>query len=269
MNSANPVSPSTPSTSTEAAIFTDTGPARPSLRISWWGDSLIAAQEAHDPALIDPYELPPVGSTVTVTQWRHRGYAHRVAIAVQARLPWIDVRTANFAAGGATSTDVRNRIDVAAPGHTGDLAVVGCGTNDVWHRLRTGDDEVATRTRYEENLYASVQTLRARTERVLVVAPPPVGWLTGTDTAEVNSELRRYGDAARAVADAADAAFVSAWEQFTTTGAYLDWSPGRQPRPGVMSLWRDDGVHLTDLGEHLLAEEALRRLLPQLPELGR
>ncbi|WP_348536683.1 SGNH/GDSL hydrolase family protein [Nocardia carnea] len=204
-----------------------------------------------------------------MTQWRHRGYAHRVAIALQARMPWIDIRSANFAAGGATSTDVRNRIDNAALGQAGDLAVIGCGTNDVWRRLRTGDDEVETRLCYEENLHASVQTLRARTERVLVVAPPPVGRLAGADTAAVNSELHRYGDAARAVAAAADAAFASVWEQFRTTGAHLGWSPGRPPRPGVMSLWRADGVHLTDLGEHLLAEETLRRLPIPLPEPGR
>ncbi|MGW0183571.1 SGNH/GDSL hydrolase family protein [Nocardia sp. NPDC003345] len=264
-----PTSPAPPSTSTGAAISTDIGPARPSIRISWWGDSLIAAQEAHDPALIDPYNLPPVGSTVTVTQWRHRGYAHRVAVALQARLPWIDIRTTNFAAAGATSTDVRNHIEATAPAHTGDFAVIGCGTNDVWQRLRTGDDEVATRARYEENLHASIQVLYARADRVLIVAPPPVGWLPGADTAEVNNELRRYGDAASAVADTADAAFVSAWERFTTTSAHLDRPAGKRPRPDRMSLWREDGVHLTDLGEHLLAEEVLRRLPTQLPERGR
>jgi lysophospholipase L1-like esterase len=90
--------------SSEVSDFTDR--PRRSVRIAWWGDSLIEAYEAHNPRLADPTDLPQVGSMVEITQWRHRGFAYAVTVALQARHPSVDIESANYALGGATSADV-------------------------------------------------------------------------------------------------------------------------------------------------------------------
>ncbi|WP_157170812.1 hypothetical protein [Nocardia araoensis] len=101
------------------------------MRIAWWGDSLIEAYEAHNPRLVDPADLPQVGSMVEITQWRHRGFSHATTVALQAQYPSVDIESANYAHGGATSADVLTDVRAGDTGQAWHVAVVGCGTNDV------------------------------------------------------------------------------------------------------------------------------------------
>ncbi|MEV0354714.1 GDSL-type esterase/lipase family protein [Nocardia sp. NPDC050697] len=217
------------------------------LRISWWGDSLVAAGEAYAPALDDPYGLPPVGTAITVTEWRYRGFAHLVEVALRARRPGTDVSGVNLAAGGATSGDVRARIE-AGPVPAAEVAVLGCGTNDAWGWLTSGAEGAAVRAEYEQNLHRAVRALRKRSGTVVLLAPPPVGRLPGA--AAMNDELTRYAAICATVARTNNTESVDARPRFLTVA-------GGQGSPSA-SPWRPDGVHLTDLGNHLVAEELLR-----------
>lgn len=230
------------------------------MRIAWWGDSLIEAYEAHSPRLADPADLPQVGSMVEITQWRHRGFAHAVTIALQARNPSVDVESVNFAVGGATSADVLTEVRAADTGQTWDLAVIGCGTNDVWRRFQQRPEGVPVDA-YEANIRAAVCALETRARTLAVLAAPPIGWLPGIDTAAVNAELARYNERARRAALDADVCFIDVWDRFISAGSALGWAPGVPAAAGASAtLWRADGVHLSDLGDHLVAEEILRCL---------
>ncbi|MFC8045371.1 SGNH/GDSL hydrolase family protein [Nocardia sp. NPDC057353] len=246
----------------EAAISTD---PRPVLRISWWGDSLVAAGEAYAPALDDPYGLPPVGTAVTVTRWRYRGFAHLVEVALQARLPGTDIRGVNHGAGGATSADVRARIE-AGPVPDAEFAVLGCGTNDAWGLPSSGAAAAEVRADYERNLRRAVRALRERAAAVVLLAPPPVGWLPGADTAALNDELVRYGTVCAAVARECGARFVDVRPRFTAVARELGMAPGVPPGAEVAAPWQGDGVHLSDLGNHLVAAAILRELPGAQPD---
>jgi lysophospholipase L1-like esterase len=197
---------------------------------------------------------------VAVTQWRHRGFAHAVTIALQARHPSLDIESANFALGGATSADVLTEIRATGPRQRWHVAVVGCGTNDVWRRFQQRPEGVPINA-YEANMRAALQALEPHAQTLAVIAAPPIGWLPGIDTDTVNGELARYNERARQVALDADACFIDVWDLFMTTGTALGWVAGvAATAAGSTSLWRADGVHLSDLGDHLVAEEILRCL---------
>ncbi|MFR9773797.1 SGNH/GDSL hydrolase family protein [Nocardia sp. SC052] len=233
---------------------------RRSVRIAWWGDSLIEAYEAHSPRLVDPADLPPVGSTVEITQWRHRGFAYATTIALQARYPSVEVESVNFAIGGATSADVLAEVRAGDTGQAWHVAVVGCGTNDVWRRFQQRPEGVPIDA-YEANMRAALRALEPRARRLAVIAAPPIGWLPGIDTAAVNAELARYNERARRAALGAGACFIDVRDRFLATATALGWVPGVYAAAEASTvLWRADGVHLSDLGDHLLAERIVRCL---------
>ncbi|MEU1545839.1 SGNH/GDSL hydrolase family protein [Nocardia sp. NPDC005745] len=197
---------------------------------------------------------------VAVTQWRHRGFAHAVTITLQTRHPSLDIESVNFAVGGATSSDVLAEVRATDPGQGWQVAVVGCGTNDVWLRFQQRPEGVPIDA-YEANLRAALQALEPHAQTRAVIAAPPIGWLPGIDTDRVNGELARYNERARQVAFDADACFIDVWDRFMTTGSALGWVAGVAAAAATpASLWRADGVHLSDLGDHLVAEEIVRCL---------
>lgn len=235
------------------------GGHRRTVRISWWGDSLVACREAHNPRLIDQLHLPPVGTLIEVTGYRHRGFAAAVTTALQARFCTADVQSTNFAAGGATSADTLAAIAAADPAHSWHLAVLGCGTNDVWEMKHR--PEAADIAAYRANIAAALDVLTHCAKTVLVLGPPPMGWLPEADTAAANRALAGHNAAARAAAAGAGARFIDVWEQFTDTAAALGCVPGTPAVSRIgATLWNEDGVHLSDLGNHLVSEAILADL---------
>lgn len=232
---------------------------RRAVRISWWGDSLVACREAHNPRLIDQLHLPPVGTLIEVTGYRHRGFAAAVATGLQARFCTADVQSTNFAAGGATSADTLAAIESADPAHSWHLAVLGCGTNDVWGMKQR--PEAADTAAYQANITAALDILTHCARTVLMLGLPPMGALLDADTAAANRALAGHNAAARAAAAGAGARFIDVWERFTATAAALGWAPSTPAgsRCGA-TLWQEDGVHLSDLGNHLVSEAILAEL---------
>lgn len=105
---------------------------RTALRIAWFGTSLVEHFEAFSARLVDQADLPLVGSTVTVDQWRRRGYVHAVTVWASTRFPDIEFTVGNYGQGGATSSDVLAAVHATINDQPrADLAVLGCGINDV------------------------------------------------------------------------------------------------------------------------------------------
>ncbi len=195
---------------------------------------------------------------VEITQWRHRGFAYAATIALRARHPSVEVESDNFAVGGATSADVLAEIRAGTTGQAWHVAVVGCGTNNVWRRFQQRPEGVPIDA-YEANMRAALRALEPRARTLAVIAAPPIGWLPGIDTAAVNAELARYNERARHAALDVGACFIDVWDRFMATATALGWAPGVPAAAGASAtLWRSDGVHLSDLGDHLLAEEIVR-----------
>ncbi|MCX4094562.1 GDSL-type esterase/lipase family protein [Nocardia sp. alder85J] len=228
---------------------------RPGLRFGWWGTSLMEHLEAHNQQMTTQANLPAIGSTVTVEQWRGRGYVQRLHVALTARHPHVDFVFDNYGEGGATSRDVLGHVTAAtstSPRY--DVAVLGCGINDVWRGFQGRASEAVDHDEYTRNYQDMLDLLTGHSRRVICIGEPPFGWEPGIDTAAANTVLTRYNTTAAELAARAGAEFIDVWSAFTRTAQLLStWSPTAPAEPAGASPW-SDGVHLSDIGDELMRE---------------
>ncbi|WP_406230562.1 SGNH/GDSL hydrolase family protein [Nocardia sp. NBC_01009] len=211
--------------------------------------------EAHNPQLVNQADLPAVGSMIEVLSWRNRGYVHAMMTSLRARFPWVEFDSSNYGEGGANSTQVLDNINAVEVAQTWDLAMFGCGINDVWREFQGRLTEAVDFESYDKNIRAALDILRAF-PAVVVIGEPPIGWDPQIDAAAANRELARYNQRAQRAATDADVPFISLWERFIYAGACMGWSVANPAAPalGKDTLW-SDGVHLSELGDQLVRDE--------------
>ena len=243
-----------------AAVRTFDGPLVPgvdrhTVRVGWFGTSIMEHLEGHNTRLVTQADLPPVGTSVTVEAWRNRGYVQRLHLALQAAWPHLDIVFANHGEGGATSRDILRTAHTHTEPDTDplDLAVFGCGINDVWRGFQSRTTEAVDAAEYAANYRTILDRLTGTARRVLCIGETPFGWDGDRDVTPMNAELARYNSIAATAAAAAGVPFLDVWPTFTTTARHL--AAGSE-----LSLW-SDGVHLSELGDTLmlrLVEDRLR-----------
>ena len=232
---------------------------RPELRIGWFGTSLMEHYEAHNPRLSTQADLPAVGETIEVTQWRNRGYVHALLTTWRARYPWITLTSDNHGEGGATSRDILATIRTATSDteKRWDLTVYGAGINDVWRGYQQRLTEAVGIDEFDTNLRAALEILTSRSRQVVVVGEPPIGWEPGITVPPANDDIAAYNQRARRAAHDHGARYIDVYDEVVFGATCLGWSPDAptQPPAGTPSMW-SDGVHLS---EH--ADEVLRALI--------
>ncbi|MFF1714404.1 SGNH/GDSL hydrolase family protein [Streptomyces sp. NPDC058268] len=222
------------------------------FRIGWFGTSIMEHREAYSSRMADPAALPAIGDTVVVDEHCSRGYVYRVHLALQLAHPHLAFDCDNRGEGGATSRDIAATVRALPADTAYELAVFGCGINDVWRAFQVGRrGEAVSVEEYAEHYTAALVTLATRARRVMCVSETPFGPVAAPETVTaMNTALTRYNEAATRCAAAAGASFIDAWTPFTATARAL-----ARHRPGaVPALW-SDGVHLSDLGVALLAQQ--------------
>ncbi|MFD3695008.1 GDSL-type esterase/lipase family protein [Streptomyces sp. NPDC058646] len=228
------------------------------VRVGWFGTSIMEHLQAHVAAMSDQTRLPLVGATVTVEGWQRRGYPYLVALALQADHPGTLFEHDNRAQGGATIRDVHRIVydTVKASGAPYDMAVIGCGINDVWRAHQAGREAEGVGPEEFADLYArTLDVLVSASKKVLCIGETAVGaGAVDLDAVtEMNNTLAAYNTIAAAAAATAGARYVDVQQAFQNAAENL---------PPGLSLWTD-GVHLTELGATLLA----RHVHPQLASL--
>ncbi|MEU6351605.1 SGNH/GDSL hydrolase family protein [Streptomyces sp. NPDC047072] len=228
-----------------------TSPSIPqSLRILWLGTSIMEHRQAHSPRLTEPATLAQVGETVRITEHRSTGYVHRVHLVLQLAHPRVSFICDNRGQGGATSRDLATAAHALSPHLRYDLAVYGCGINDVWRTHQGRTAEAVSIQEYAENYAATLALLTGQARRTLCVSETPFGPVCSPESVDsMNRDLDRYNQAAARTAAAAGVPYIDVWTPFTRTAREFAHQSGRE-QP---TLW-SDGVHLTDLGVTLLAQ---------------
>ncbi|ETA00768.1 hypothetical protein CcI156_18190 [Frankia sp. CcI156] len=225
---------------------------RQTLRIGWFGTSIMEHLEGYNAQMATQANLPAVGSSVTVEAWRNRGYVQRLHLALQVAWPHLGFAFDNHGEGGATSRDILGIVRGTLPpeGRVFDLAFLGCGINDVWRGFQGRAHEAVDADEFDANYREMLRLLTAGARRVICISETPFGWDdTGLDIDAMNNELARYNTLAARAATDAGAQFLDVWPAFTTTAhALAGWSPATRPD---QTLW-SDGVHLSELGDALL-----------------
>ncbi|WP_329155875.1 SGNH/GDSL hydrolase family protein (plasmid) [Streptomyces sp. NBC_01456] len=225
------------------------GERPPGLTVCWLGTSIMEHRQAHSPRLTDPANLPEVGERVVVEEHLSRGYVHRVHLALQLAHPHTAIACDNHGQGGATSRDLAAAARALPAAY--DLAVFGCGINDVWRSHQGRTTEAVPIEEYARNYTTTLTALTDRARHVVCVSETPFGPVAGPEAvAAMNHDLHHYNQAAAHRAADAGVSFIDVWTPFTETArAFSHHTGGQAP-----TLWRD-GVHLSDLGATLLAQQ--------------
>jgi len=227
------------------------------LTVGFFGTSIMEHLEAFNAQMANQSALPAVGSTITVEGWRRRGWVHRLALSLRATWPHVGFDIRNHGQGGATSRDVAGIVERdRATGADYDLVFLGVGINDVWRRFQGRLPEAVDLDEYTQHLEAMLDGLGGFARTTIVMSETPFGPLENPGTvAAMNAELTRYNEAARAAAVTSGALFLDIWSPFTAAARHLQPAYGDDPT----GLW-SDGVHLTELGDTLLLQQAERLL---------
>jgi lysophospholipase L1-like esterase len=224
--------------------------------VACFGTSIMEHLEAYAPPMVDQAGLPAVGTPVVVERWHKRGYLHRLVVALRAGWPHVRFDLDNHGQGGATSRDVL-AIARRAATRTVDLALLGCGINDVWREFEGRAAEAVGLDEFDRNYREVLEVLSAGSRIVVCLAETPFGWAETLDVGAMNAELTRYNAVAARAAGEAGALFLDVWPAFVVAADALGaWSAGAAPDA---ALW-SDGVHLSELGDALMARLVERYL---------
>ncbi|MFI5857382.1 SGNH/GDSL hydrolase family protein [Streptomyces parvulus] len=225
------------------------GETRRVLTVGFFGTSIMEHLEAVNTQMTAQANLPEVGSEVTVECWAQRGWVHRLTLSLRAAWPHIAFDVRNHGQGGATSRDIAGIVeaDRSTTGSDYDLVFLGCGINDVWRCFQGRMAEAVGIEEYTRHLTGMLDQLSGYSHRIVVVSETPFGPIEDPATVTaMNAELAHYNEAARAAAAAHGRLFLDVWAPFTAV-ARLIGDPA--------ALW-SDGVHLTELGDTVLLQQA-------------
>ncbi|MFE2639441.1 GDSL-type esterase/lipase family protein [Streptomyces scopuliridis] len=231
---------------------------RRTLTVGFFGTSIMEHLEAVNAQMTNQADLPQVGSKVTVEGWHQRGWVQRLVLSLRAARPHVGFDVRNHGEGGATSRDIAGKVeaDRATTGTDYDLVLLGCGLNDVWRRFQNRMTEAVDLDEYTQHFEAMLDQLSGYTRTIVVISETPFGPIEDPATvAQMNTELARYNDAARAAAAAHGAQFLDVWAPFTAAARHI--APAIADNP--VGLW-SDGVHLTELGDTILLQQTERLL---------
>ena len=259
---ADPQSPT--ATTPPATSDVETQPRPPStaagapIVVRCWGTSHTEHPIATCARLTDPSERPDIGATGTVDGHALGGFLQRLEVSLAALRPDVAVTIHNHGRGGATSRDLVTVIEHASLEQ--DLALFECGTNDVLRRYQPGrEHDAVDLDEFTRNYRTILDTLAARSRRVLCLAAPPVHPAILADAEQINRDLFACNLAAQALARNTGAVFVDYWGTFVSTAALL-----REQNTNTASTsgpWVGDGIHLSAIGIELILRNIENTLL--------
>lgn len=170
------------------------------------------------------------------------------------------VRVINAGIGGNTTSAALARLAAEVLAHRPDLVVVQFGINDsavdVWKNPPAVEPRVPLE-QFEANLRGIVQTLRARSAKVILMTPNPLRWtlrlrelyhrppydLTVKDG--MNVRLRDYAETVRRIARTEKVGLVDIFN------AFADWDTRAEGSIDALLL---DGMHPNEQGHRLVAD---------------
>jgi lysophospholipase L1-like esterase len=147
--------------------------------------------------------------------------------------------------------DLYLRMDEDVISKNPDVVVIFIGVNDVWHKRSMGTGTDADK--FERFYNAIIKKLREKNIRVILCTPAAIGEKADL-TNELDEDLDKYCNIVRSVASQNNAGFVDLRKAFTE---YDSQNNPTNVSAGILTV---DGVHLTDKGNQLVAEEMWKEI---------
>jgi Lysophospholipase L1 and related esterases len=147
--------------------------------------------------------------------------------------------------------DLYLRMDEDVMNKNPDVVVIFIGVNDVWHKRSMGTGTDADK--FERFYNAIIKKLVEKNIRVILCTPAAIGEKADL-TNELDEDLDKYCNIVRYVASKNNAGLVDLRKAFT---AYDSQNNPTNLSAGILTV---DGVHLTDRGNQLVAEEMWKEI---------
>jgi acetyltransferase-like isoleucine patch superfamily enzyme/lysophospholipase L1-like esterase len=224
-------------------------PAR-KLIFGFYGTSIMQHYQAYSSKMYDQMNIPKIGSCIEIESWEKRGYVAHLAHLFQTELPDKETEVKNYAEGGATSRELLKIVEANVDkNERANLAIIGCGLNDVWRKFEGRMSEAVELEEFRDNFRQMLKLLQGVADSICIVNETPFA----TENADMmNAELKRYNRATFELARERKIHYVDVYGEFQRVNASL-WGTKRDK---YNSLWTD-GVHLSDLGDHLMCKTIL------------
>ena len=135
-----------------------------------------------------------------------------------------------------------------------DIVIIYIGVNDVWHKrlLGTGTDA----DKFERFYNAIIKKLSDRKIKVILCTPAVIGEKTDLSN-EQDGDMNRYSNIIRGIAAKNNLPLVDLRKRF------LEYDLQNNPENKDRGILTRDGVHLTEKGNQIVADEMWNKIVKQ------
>ncbi|MGD0091160.1 MAG: SGNH/GDSL hydrolase family protein [Planctomycetota bacterium] len=219
----------------------------------------FAGDEAAKP-LVKGDKIVFLGDSITAGGSSPKGYITLATKAITTAHPDFELTTVNAGISGHKVPNLQGRLDKDVLSKKPTIVFIYIGINDVWHWKKQPDGKMTGGTpkdKYEEGLKDLISRITQAGARALLCTPTVIGEkASGTNNSD--AMLEEYCEISRKVATETKTPLVDLHK------AFLDYLKANNPDNKERGILTADGVHLSDAGNKLVAEQMLKAVGEEL-----
>lgn len=154
--------------------------------------------------------------------------------------------------GGNKVYDLFLRMEEDVLAKNPNTVVIWVGVNDVWHKRSFGTGTDADK--FEKFYQAIIKKFQAKNIKVLLCTPAAIGEKTDFSN-ELDGDLNKYSGIIRDIARKNNCGLIDLRKTF------LSYNLAHNPDNKEKGILTNDGVHLNEKGNQLVAEEMMKALM--------
>ncbi len=190
------------------------------------------------------------GDSITQMGINKGGYIDRIQTAINEKVIQNKYQLIGAGIGGNKVYDLYLRIEEDAIAKKPDVVVIYVGVNDVWHKTSGIGTDIE---KFEKFYVAIIKKLQAKRIKVALTTPACIGELKNNANPQ-DDDLNKYSDVIRKLASTYSCSLVdlrAMWQQYEEKN---------NTENKVQGLITTDRVHLTELGNQMVADEMMKVL---------
>lgn len=147
--------------------------------------------------------------------------------------------------------DLYLRMDEDVLSKNPDIVIIWVGVNDVWHKRTSGTGTDADK--FEKFYTAVIKKLQQKNIKVIISTPAAIGEKTDF-TNDLDGDLNKYSMIIRNIAQKNNCGLIDLRQ------AFLQYNMANNKENKEKGILTTDGVHLTEKGNSLVAEEMMKAI---------
>ena len=191
------------------------------------------------------------GDSITQAGVNKGGYIDRIQNFINQRSLQQKYELAGAGVGGNKVYDLYLRMEDDVLAKNPQTVVIYVGINDVWHKTSSGTG--TDLDKYEKFYVAIIKKLQAKNIKVAVCTPTVIGEKKDNANPQ-DKDLNAYSDVIRRLAATHNCVLIDLRKTFAS---YEQSNNKENKESGLLT---SDRVHLTDMGNQLVADEMIKAL---------